>query len=170
MSSNRRIQASQANGCLSRGPVTAAGKLISSQNAVTHGLLSCFLVLEDESTEAFQALLDQHVARLQPADGLEFALIEEMVASMWRLRRSWAIETRTLDTAPVDPATVAGPMDRIASAFSGAASAPTLPLLHRYETRLHMMYQRALHNLLLLRAAVPNEPSPISEQPQLALE
>jgi len=35
--------------------------------------------------------------------------------------------------------------------------------MHRYETRLHMVYQRALHNLLLLRAAVPNEPSPISE-------
>ena len=37
--------------------------------------------------------------------------------------------------------------------------------MHRYETRLHLMYQRALHNLLLLRTAViPNEPSPISEQ------
>jgi hypothetical protein len=29
--------------------------------------------------------------------------------------------------------------------------------MHRYETRLHMVYQRALHNLLLLRAAVPTE-------------
>ena len=26
-----------------------------------------------------------------------------------------------------------------------------------------MMYQRSLHNLLLLRTAIPNEPSPISE-------
>ena len=39
--------------------------------------------------------------------------------------------------------------------------------MHRYETRLHMLYQRALHNLLLLRATVPNEPNPISEQPRL---
>jgi hypothetical protein len=28
-----------------------------------------------------------------------------------------------------------------------------------------MMYQRALHNLFLLRAGLPNEPSPISEHP-----
>lgn len=28
-----------------------------------------------------------------------------------------------------------------------------------------MVYQRALYNLLLLRAAIPNEPSPISEHP-----
>jgi hypothetical protein len=34
--------------------------------------------------------------------------------------------------------------------------------MHRYQTRLHLNYQRALHNMLLLRAAaVPNEPSPI---------
>jgi hypothetical protein len=42
--------------------------------------------------------------------------------------------------------------------------------MHRYQTRLHLNYQRALHNMLLLRAAtVPNEPSPISEHlPALA--
>ena len=39
--------------------------------------------------------------------------------------------------------------------------------MHRYETRLHMIYQRAFHNLLLLRAAIPNDPSPISEHPLL---
>jgi hypothetical protein len=36
--------------------------------------------------------------------------------------------------------------------------------MHRYQTRLHLNYQRTLYNMLLLRAAtVPNEPSPISE-------
>src|SRR5205807_1210714 len=36
-----------------------------------------------------------------------------------------------------------------------------LPLLHRYEARLHLMYQRALHNILLLRTVgTPNQPSP----------
>jgi len=57
-------------------------------------------------------------------------------------------------------------------AWSKKWQSPTLGLMHRYETRLHLMYQRALHNLVLLRAAspsppapnpgVPNEPSPIS--------
>jgi hypothetical protein len=54
---------------------------------------------------------------------------------------------------------------RIAGSFRQLAASPELALLHRYETRLHMMYQRALHNILLLRTlAIPNEPSPISEQ------
>jgi hypothetical protein len=39
------------------------------------------------------------------------------------------------------------------------AAHPKLNLLHRYETRLHTMFQRGLHNLLLRRhAEMPNEP------------
>jgi hypothetical protein len=47
--------------------------------------------------------------------------------------------------------------------------------MHRYETRLHRIFQRALANLILMRSLqelnppaenteLPNEPSPISEQ------
>ena len=135
MSSDRRILSSRANGRLSNGPITAAGKLTSSQDALRHGHLARYLVLEDESIEAFQALLAQHIDRLQPADSLELGMIEDRAAAMWRMRRSWAIETHWLDTVP---------LDRITAAFSALAAASALPLNHR------------------LRAAVPNEPSPIS--------
>jgi hypothetical protein len=56
------------------------------------------------------------------------------------------------------------------AAFSDLAASPSLGVMHRYQTRLHLFYQRALHNLLLLReVAVPNEPNPISghSSPQL---
>ena len=57
-------------------------------------------------------------------------------------------------------------LDRITTAFVDLAAQPSLGLMHRYQTRLHLNYQRALQNRLLLRAAtVPNEPSPISEHP-----
>ena len=92
-------------------------------------------------------------------------MIEEMAASYWRLRRAWAIENSLL-AAELDSQPSADDLTRIAAAFRRLASAPELALLHRYETRLHMMYQRALHNILLLRAAtLPNEPSPISGHP-----
>jgi hypothetical protein len=167
MSSLRRILSSRINGRRSKGPVTAVGKLRSSQNAVRHGLLARCLVLEDESTDAFQALLAKYIARLQPADDLELDIVEEMVAACWRMRRSWAIETHMIDTATADPDSDSStpPIDRITAAFNNLASSPALPLMHRYETRLHMVYQRALYNLLLLRTAIPNEPSPISEHP-----
>ena len=170
MSSLARINASRASGRLSKGPVTAVGKLRSSQNAVRHGLLARCLVLEDESPEAFQSLLAAYIDRLQPADALELDVVEEMVAAIWRLRRSWAIETHMMDTVPAEPGADpdTGSIDRTTAAFNTLATTPILPLMHRYETRLHMIYQRALHNQVLLRAVIPNEPSPISEHSEEA--
>ena len=164
MSSLRRINASRANGARSRGPFTLEGKEHASINALRHGLLAKCLVLENESNECFDDLVNQHIRRFAPADGVEFAMIEEMVAANWRMRRAWAIENRLMDQAicnqpPGDE------MSRLASAFSQMASSPGLNLLHRYEARLHRIYQRALDNLLLLREPeLPNGPNPISEQ------
>lgn len=162
MSSLRRILASRANGSRSQGPSTEAGKQRSSQNALVHGLLARCLLLDDESPEAFKTLLEDHIQRYRPADPVEFGFIEEMVGAAWRLRRAWAIETRMLDSAAAAAAPGA-PLDRIAGAFQSLSNSAALPLMHRYETRLHTIYQRALQNLLLLRAAVPNEPNPVSE-------
>ncbi|HLK49230.1 MAG TPA: hypothetical protein VKT49_13905 [Bryobacteraceae bacterium] len=163
MSSLRRILSSRANGALSRGPLTPEGKRRSSQNAIHHGLLSDCVVLPGESLDTFAEVLAQHVDRFAPADGVELGMIEEMAAAYWRLRRSWAIENALLAGAlaaqpPGDDVV------RISAAFRQQAASAELALLHRYETRLHLMYQRALHNILLLRVAgMPNEPNPISE-------
>ena len=167
MSTLRRIIASRANGALSRGPSTPLAKQHSAQNARRHGLLARCTVLDDESREAFDALMEQHIERFQPADGIELGMVEEMVAATWRQRRSIAMETRMIQNQ-VSAQPVGGgddPLDRIAKAFSDLATSPGLALLHRYETRLHLMYQRSVQTLLLLRlASVPNEPSPDSEQ------
>ena len=157
MSSLKRILASRANGARSRGAVTVEGKQRSSLNAVTHGLLTRTTLLQGESPEALEALFNQHVERLAPADGVEFGMVEEMTAAYWRLRRAWAIETRSFDNE-VAAQNAEDQLDRMASAFSSFASKPSAALLHRYETRLHLIYHRTLQNLLLLRLAIPNEP------------
>jgi hypothetical protein len=163
MSSLRRINSSRANGVRSRGPFTAQGKERSSANAVRHGLLAKCVVLENESGPCFDQLVAEHIGRFAPADGVEFGMIEEMAAAYWRMRRAWAIENRLMEKAlrhqpPGDEAA------RIAAAFTELAASPELNLLHRYETRLHRIYQRALFNLALLgECKLPNEPSPISE-------
>jgi hypothetical protein len=167
MSSLARILASRANGARSAGPITVQGKLRSSKNAISHGLLAHQIVMTDEAPEGFHAVMKDHLDRLQPADGMEFALVEEMVAAHWRLRRALAIETRLLEN---EAAAQDSPdsLDRVTKAFDELAAKPALGLLHRYQTRLHLNYQRALYNMLLLRAVVtvPNEPSPISEHPE----
>jgi hypothetical protein len=163
MSSQRRIEASRANGARSLGPVTAEGKERSARNALRHGLLASTVVLEAEDGEEFQEALAALVARFQPADPVELGLVEEMAAAQWRKRRSWAIETCMMNTA-VHAAQAGGPVERITQAFTGLAAGPELALLHRYETRQTRMYQRALQNLLALRKEkAPNEPNPNSE-------
>jgi len=166
MSSLRRIEASRANGARSKGPVTPEGKKRSAMNAMRHGLLSDVVVLEGEGEENFQLLLEQHVERLQPADGVEYALVEEMAAAYWRLHRNWAMEKRMIDTQARNELS-RDPLDRYVAAFRTLSAGTAYPLLHRYETRLHNMYQRALRTFLHLRAAkfldepkaeVPNEP------------
>jgi hypothetical protein len=163
MMSLRRINASRANAARSTGPITPEGKERSSANAIRHGLLAKCVVLENESGPCFDDLVAQHTERFAPADGVEFGMIEEMAAAYWRMRRAWAIENRLMEKAlrnqpPGDEAA------RIAAAFSELAATPELNLLHRYEARLHRIYQRALFNLALLgECKLPNEPSPISE-------
>jgi hypothetical protein len=157
MSSLKRILTSRANGARSRGPVTLEGNRRSSRNALAHGLLARCTLMQGESPKALQALLNEHLDRLEPADGVEFGMVQEMVAAYWRLCRAWAIETRTFDNqVAAQPA--GGELDRMTSAFADLAAKPTAALLHRYETRLHLIYHRALQSLLLLRLARPNEP------------
>jgi len=168
MSSIRRILSNRANGARSRGPVTVEGKRRSSLNAVSHGLLSDCVLLPGESRESFQQLIAAYFERFGPVDAVELGMIEEMAAASWRLRRAWAIENKLL-ADEMDSQPLEGDLDRIAASFRTLASSPELALLHRYETRLHVMYQRAFQNMLLLRTpGIRNEPSPIFGQLDLA--
>ena len=70
MSSIRRILSSRANGARALGPGTLEGKQRSSLNALAHGLLARRTLMQGESPEALQALLNQHLERLEPAEGI----------------------------------------------------------------------------------------------------
>jgi hypothetical protein len=163
MSSLRRIQSSKANGALSKGPSTPAGKLRSSLNAIRHGLCSKTTIVEDESGERFSILMQQHIDRFRPAGDVEFAMIEEMSAACWRRRRAWSMETRLIDTQTArHPEGDA--LDRMVTVFRGPEASHALSLFNRYETRLHRLYQRSLLTFVVRRSAkAPNDPSPISE-------
>jgi hypothetical protein len=174
MSSNRRKIASRSNGARSRGPVTPAGKTRSSKNATRHGLMAKCVVLETESREGFDTLLAGFVERFAPADGVELGLVEEMFSAFWRQRRAWAIETRIMNGAIATQPPGQDQLTRLTDGFTSIAAQPPLELIHRYETRLHRIFQRALANLVLMRSLqeltppaenieLPNEPSPISE-------
>src|ERR1035438_7199088 len=97
MSSQQKIDSARANGAKSHGPKTEAGRKISAQNAVTHGLYAKGVVLAVESREQYQEMLDAYLQQFQPDGPIEHDLVEEMVAAKWRQRRLWAIETDLLE-------------------------------------------------------------------------
>ena len=165
MSSLERKTASRANGARSKGPITPAGKSRSSKNATRHGLLADCVVLEYESREDFDSLLDEFVARFRPADGVELGLVEEMLSAFWRQRRGWAIETRIMDDAISTQPPDNDELSRLTDAFTAVAAQPNLGLIHRYETRLHRIFQRALANLIQMRSLKDLNPPENSKLP-----
>ncbi len=166
MSSQRRLLASRANGALARGRKTAAGIARSAQNALRHGLFARRGLLPDESSESFLELRSQFISRFSPVDDAEKSLIEEMTLYSWRIRRTSALENRIM-ASTMEPGPVADAISRIADAFTAGVSAPRLDLVSRSEARFHRMFQRALKNLVTLRAQkLRNDPNPISGQPE----
>ena len=166
MISEKQREAARANGALSRGPKTPEGKSRSSKNATTHGLLSDVVVLPGESMEGFEESTETYFTRFSPVDRFEHSMIEEMIASNWRLRRVWAIERSMMAGALDRQPDSDDPLSPLAGAFCELADSGRLPLLHRYEARLHQMYQRAVRTLILTRSAVPRQP----EGPEPAAE
>jgi hypothetical protein len=173
MISDRRKKSSRANGALSRGPSSPEGKKRSSQNAFRHGLLADCVVIEGENRESFLALLQFHIDRFQPADGVEFGMMEEMASCKWRLHRAWVLE-KSLFEKQLTSEPAGDQPTRMAGAVEYLAGAPALGLVHRYESRLHHMYQRALRTFYLLHDRpseyppdeLPKEPSPTIEHPE----
>src|ERR1700682_4925148 len=91
-----RIQA-RRNGAKAAGTKSPAGIQISSQNSLKHGLTSKMIVLTGESHELFDELHQTYIETFHPTNGVERDLIDQMVASQWRLRRIWIMQTAALD-------------------------------------------------------------------------
>jgi hypothetical protein len=146
----RRALASRANGALSRGPVTPAGKRRSSMNAVTHGLSAQSVLLPGESDERFQRLLDGFASDFQPHSHIARFQVEQLAIAAWRMRRAQAFEAsfvREQLAQPPGPETpLADTQARVARAWAESSA------LHatRYETLHTRHFRQHLDRLLAL--------------------
>ena len=172
MSSLARIAASRANGALSRGPKTAAGKARSSRNNTRHGFLSREAPSPDPSDSAFHDLLADYVRRFADTDP---NTVEALALCHWRARLAWATEKQWLDELmAADP--TPEPAAKLAHAFAALAKTNKYRLLLRFEGRQQRLTKRLLQSLLH-RPAIENAGSNLaltpaageSEQPQPTL-
>ena len=85
--SNRQLEANRRNALRSSGPRTAAGKAVARDNALKHGFLSRHLLIEGESPEDFQQLLDDLMAEYRPVGVVETGLVEQVAICLWRKAR-----------------------------------------------------------------------------------
>ena len=136
ITSEKKAAAARANGARSRGPITATGKSRSSRNAITHGILTKSILLNEDDARTYLAIVQSYCARLKPQDDTELALVHELVATSWRLRRLQHFEQQAPAPTEVTP-------------------------LDRYFVNLTGTYSRLLHALIDDRAhtlRVPNKP------------
>jgi hypothetical protein len=96
MSSTAQVLANRQNSLHSTGPVTAAGKAVSAQNARSHGLTSKQIVLPGEDPEEYDAVRASLIRDYAPANETERTLVEEIAAGSWRLARARRHETAIL--------------------------------------------------------------------------
>ena len=98
MISEKQLEANRRNARKSTGPKTVEGKLISSKNATTHGLLSSHVVIKDENAQEFEDFCSLMTDSFQPAGILEQLLTNRIAASFWRLNRAGRIEVEMLNS------------------------------------------------------------------------
>jgi len=91
-----QIRANRLNAQRSTGPRTPSGKATVAQNARKHGLLARAVLLPDDgatATRALAALATSLHTELKPHGPVEHALVDRIVASLWRLRRAAHVES-----------------------------------------------------------------------------
>ena len=164
-----KYRASVRNGSKSRGPLTPGTQATSAQNATTHGLSNDLhgltmqtAVLANESKENARKLLDRYIGDWLPISNAEMELVEELAVARWRICRALTIETGAFDlTIGENREQLTKQHDHfdeglhIAAAFKTlAAKDGPMNTLNRYDARLRANYNRALRNLLEVRAAL----------------
>jgi hypothetical protein len=94
-----QVEASRKNGAMSTGPVTVAGKVIVSTNAVNHGLATRAALLPSERAEDYQANLTGWLATLRPRTPGEGQVAARVADTGFRLDRLARVEERMVNDA-----------------------------------------------------------------------
>ena len=156
MSTLKRRLASQANGKLSRGPVTPDGKRNSAANAVHHGMLANSYVLNGEARERFERILNRLDNEFEPETESEQALVDMMAVARWRQMRIWGYERATIakEIAQQESTAATNAASQGAEAFQNLAdTSRALDLLNRYESFAYRMFMRSQRQFKAIRAA-----------------
>src|SRR5215468_4211956 len=142
MATAGQIAANRRNALKSTGPRTAAGKAVSSRNALRHGLTARAPAVFAEDLRDFDRFRAEWRSSLAPCDAREELLADAVVEAAWRRRCAVRAETALFNRA--------GRLDLSSSEFHELAT------IRRYEIAADRAHYRAL--ALLDRWREPRRP------------
>ena len=79
------------------GPKTPEGKAVSKLNALKHGILSQEVLIEGEDENTLKSLSEALIDELKPVGPIEEMLVDRIISSLWRLRRSVNADKNTME-------------------------------------------------------------------------
>lgn len=146
--SEKQKDANRRNAQHSTGPKTPQGIENSSFNALRHGLYARDVVLPGEDRGAFDKLLENLGAELNPKGTIEEGFVRRIADIWWRLGRTAAIEAGLLNPSwSGDPRAARKVIanEPLIDGFRVAIDeTKTLDRLGRYESRLERALSRTL--------------------------
>ena len=150
MATAAQITANQQNAMRSTGPVTEAGKQISSRNSLLHGLTAKKLLLAVEDQAEFDELHADLLEAFVPKTKYERFLFEDMIRAYWFWSRAQAAHAAFLDTIvrqelKIEPRLT--PKHALARVFTEEKYAKRLRLLMRYEAAAERTYRKSEQQL-----------------------
>lgn len=175
MATEKQIAANQLNALNSTGPRTAAGKDVSSQNAVKHGLSARkTILLEDENEDEFLDLRQSLRTHFATQDPLQRIFVDTLAAHLWRLQRIPKFEAMLLQCTPQSSADNQGSLpphdpalQQLLALQEFVLPKDVLGKISRHEAHLLREIQRLLKNLQRKpEQAIAQPPAPPQAQPQ----
>jgi hypothetical protein len=138
--SKRKLEANRRNAQKSCGPTSRAGKVVSAQNRIAHGLCGKFIVLESECQEDYNDLLERFMQTEKPVDDVERELVAKMARHTWMSERAVRLQEGCILPQPRTE-------QEAAEGYVNVAVRSDLDLYIRYQTANDRAYARAAAEL-----------------------
>ena len=137
--SKRKLEANRRNAQKSSGPTSAVGKARAAQNRISHGLCGKFYVLESESQDDYNDLLERFMKAENPIDDVERELVAKMARHTWMSERAVRLQNACFRPQPRTEQEKEG--------YANIAVRSDLDLYLRYQTTNDRAYARAAAEL-----------------------
>ncbi len=169
MSSRTKTESNRRNAAHSTGPRTAAGKAISSHNALKSGIYANAMLIPGEDRERLDELTAEYYARFRPFDPERRALVDILIHSEWLLRRFRRIESELWNYRAAEEKKFGGVHFKYRAGQLYTQCVETLGRLQRRIDSTQRTYMRVLRELRLppAESPAPEPPSEPGRQPEV---